>query len=305
MNRLAFVVPTKDRPDDLRTMLNSVRRQTRAVDQVIVVDGSDPPVKHVVDEFSDLALEYVTVFPPSLAKQRNAGMQQLRADITIAGYLDDDIELEADAVEKMLAYWDSAGPDLGGAVFNITNSPSARLVGMKQIFWLDSATPGRVLASGCVSILGCQKSDIETEWLCGGATLWRREIIDSYPYDEWYQGTGYLEDVDFSFRVREKYRLALVASARLAHYSRPVRPDRQYLLGKWQVVNRMHLVRKLRSRGLSPAKAWIASAAMACLNLAQGVLLFNGQALNRARGNIAGIISEVMGRREQIGGYLK
>lgn len=304
-NKVAFVVPTKDRPEDLRIMLRSVQQQSRAVDQLIVVDGSDPPVKHVVDEFPTLKVDYVQVLPPSLARQRNAGMQRLRSDITIAGYLDDDLELEANAVEMMLRYWDSAGDDLGGTVFNITNSPSPRLVAVKRHFWLDSHRPGRVLSSGCVSVLGFQPQDIETDWLCGGATLWRREIINTYPYDEWYQGTGYLEDVDFSFRVRERYRLVLVSSARLAHYSRPVRPDRQYLLGKWQVVNRMYLVRKLRHRGLSRSKAWVASVAMTLLNLAQALATLNVQALNRARGNLSGMVSELLGRQEQIGGYLK
>src|SRR5712691_8256306 len=104
MRKLAFVVPTKDRPDDLRRMLASLRAQTRPPDQLIVVDGSDPDVHDVVAEFSDLKADYVRVFPPSLARQRNAGMQQLRTDIALAGYLDDDVVLEPDAIEKMLAY---------------------------------------------------------------------------------------------------------------------------------------------------------------------------------------------------------
>ena len=36
---LAFVIPTKDRGEDLRRMLGSLVNQTRLPDQVIVVDG--------------------------------------------------------------------------------------------------------------------------------------------------------------------------------------------------------------------------------------------------------------------------
>ena len=37
--KLAYVVPTKDRPDDLRKLLESLAAQTRAPDQIVIVDG--------------------------------------------------------------------------------------------------------------------------------------------------------------------------------------------------------------------------------------------------------------------------
>lgn len=305
MRKLAFVVPTKDRPDDLRRMLASLRAQTLLPDQIIVVDGSDPDVRHVVAEFPDLKADYVRVFPPSLARQRNAGMQQLRADIALAGYLDDDVVLEPDAIEKMLAYWEHAPGDLGGTVFNITNTGPPNWVNVKRLFWLDHPAAGKVLPSGCTSILGNQRSDIETDWLCGGATVWTREVVERFPYDEWFQGTGYLEDVDYSYTVRGQYRLALVARARLAHYSPPVRKDGHRLLGKWQITNRMYFVRKHRTRGMSLHKAWVASFALLGLHLAHAVLRLDVNSFNRARGNVAGIVDEMLGRTQRVGGFLK
>jgi glycosyltransferase involved in cell wall biosynthesis len=304
-HRIAFVVPTKDRPDDLRKLLASLAAQTRRPDQVIVVDGSEPPVREVVEQAGALGVEYVREFPPSLARQRNAGMARLRADITLAGYLDDDIVLEPEAVQRMLEFWERARPDAGGAAFTITNNPQPRGLRFKQALGIDHARPGRVLPSGFVSSILPQPADLETEWLYGGATVWRREVIAAYSYDEWFVGTGYMEDVDFSCSVRDRYRLFVVAAARLAHYSRPVRADRQQLLGKWQVVNRMHVVRKHRARGLSAAAAWYASIGLFLVNLAAGLLHRRGEPLNRARGNAAGMVAELLGRREQLGGHLK
>jgi len=304
-HRIAFVVPTKDRPDDLRKMLASLGSQTRGPDQVIVVDGSEPPVRKVVEEASGLAVEYVREFPPSLARQRNAGMARLRADITLAGYLDDDIVLEPEAVQRMLEFWESAGADVGGAAFTITNNPQPQAMRVKQILGIDHLQPGRVLPSGFVSSILPQPDDLETQWLYGGATVWRREVIAAYPYDEWFVGTGYMEDIDFSCSVRDRYRLYVVARARLAHFSRPVRTDRQRLLGKWQVVNRMHVVRKHRARGLSVASAWYSSFGLFFMNVAAAVLRRRRDPWNRARGNAAGMLSELLGRREQIGGHLK
>ena len=55
------------------------------------------------------------VLPPSLTKQRNEGIKALDKDITLAGYLDDDILLEQDAVEAMLRFWEYCADDIGGS----------------------------------------------------------------------------------------------------------------------------------------------------------------------------------------------
>ncbi len=305
MHKLAFVIPTKDRPNDMRVMLTSLSRQTLLPNQIIVVDGSNPDIQSVINEFPQLHIDYVRVYPPSLAKQRNEGMKKIKPEITLAGYLDDDVELQPNAVASMMNYWEKSAPDLGGTCFNIVNTDPARWTKVKSVFGIDGSIPGKVFPSGCVSILGYQSEDIETDWLCGGATIWRREIIENYPYDEWFKGTGFLEDVDYSFNVREKYRLALVASAKLSHYSPPIRSDRHFLLGKWQIVNRMYFVRKYRMRGLSISKAWIANFGMLYLRLIQALLKRDRNSWNQFRGHAAGIWSEIRGKNEQIGGFLK
>ncbi len=286
-------------------MLASLRAQTRQPHQIIVVDGSEQPVEDVVESFGDLAVEYVRCVPPSLARQRNAGMARLAPEISIAGYLDDDVVLERDAFERMLAFWEAAGTDIGGAAFNIANNPPPRVIALKQLFGIDSRKPGRVLASGFPSSIPPQVERIETDWLFGGATVWRRHVIDEFAYDEWFIGTGFMEDIDYSFNVRGRYRLWLVAEARLAHYSRPVRPDRQYLLGWWQVVNRMYFVSKYRHRGMSVARAWWATLGLIVLNTLAAVSRRSVQHWNRARGNVAGLVSVLMRRNPQIGGHLK
>ena len=162
-HRIAFVVPTKDRPDDLRKMLASLAQQTRRPDQIVVVDGSDPPVREVVEEFGLLPIEYVRVFPPSLARQRNAGMARLGGDITLGGYLDDDLVLEPQAVHRMVEFWQAAGLDVGGAAFTISNNPPPGALRLKQLFGIDDARPGRMLRSGFASSITPQHADIETD----------------------------------------------------------------------------------------------------------------------------------------------
>jgi GT2 family glycosyltransferase len=286
-------------------MLASLAAQTYKADQVIVVDGSEQSVEHVAASFPDLRLEYVRCVPPSLARQRNAGMARLAPHITVAGYLDDDVVLQPDAIERMFAFWQAAGDDVGGAGFNIVNNPAPKIIVLKRLFEIDARAPGRVLPSGFPTSIPVQSARIETDWLFGGATLWRREVIDAFAYDEWFIGTGFMEDIDFSFNVRGRYRLVLVAEARLAHYSHPVRPDRQYLLGWWQVVNRMYFVRKYRHRGMSLPRAWWATTGLILLNILAALWRRSLQHWNRARGNMAGLFCVLTGRNAQVGGHLK
>ena len=42
--KIRFIIPTKDRPDDIRSMLNSLALQTRKPDPVIIIDAGTQPL---------------------------------------------------------------------------------------------------------------------------------------------------------------------------------------------------------------------------------------------------------------------
>ncbi len=135
-HKIAFVVPTMDRKEDICFMLKSIERQTVLPNQIIIVDGGYNPIPDIVNEFSKLNIDYIRVFPPSLARQKNEGVKIINDNITLVGFLDDDLELCPDAIEKMIAFWDNAPSTYGGAAFAITNSD--RKVGaVRKLFGMD------------------------------------------------------------------------------------------------------------------------------------------------------------------------
>jgi len=167
-NKIAFVVPTKDRPDDLRRMLKSIQAQSVHPDQLIIVDGSTVPMENLSEEFPDLTVEYVRVYPPSLSRQRNAGMERLSASITLAGYLDDDLVLEEGALEAMLSYWEQAGADVGGAVFNIIDVRRPYGTWLKWLFLMDCWRRGAILRSGYHTMICPVSETTYVQWIFGG-----------------------------------------------------------------------------------------------------------------------------------------
>jgi glycosyltransferase involved in cell wall biosynthesis len=302
---MAYVVPTKDRPDDLRKLLASLARQTVRPAQVVIVDGSDPPVDAVCAEFPDLPLTYVRVFPPSLARQRNAGMAALGDGVEIAGYLDDDLELAEDATERMAAFWAAAGPGVGGAAFTIVNQPLAHplLSLFSRAFLMSGPGQGRVLSSGFATPITPRAETLRTDWLYGGATLWRRGVVARHAYDEWYIGHGFLEDLDYSHRVSRTDELYVVADARCWHWPRPVAGRRNVALGRQQVVNRVYFVRKA-ARFSGPALAWALTGQL-LRNLAEPLKDRDAAGLYRAWGNLLGLADVLRGRLGPVAGIWK
>lgn len=100
---VSIVIPTCNRPEDLRRCLASVsaQRGNRPVD-VIVVDnrpGAASPTPAVVAEFTDVAL--IEESKPGLSYARNAGFAAAAGDIIVA--IDDDVIVPEGWLERLVA----------------------------------------------------------------------------------------------------------------------------------------------------------------------------------------------------------
>lgn len=286
---IGYVVPTKDRPDDLRKLLISLANQSVLPEQIVIVDGSDEPVVDLVAEFDDLPLTYVREYPPSLARQRNAGIAALHQKISIAGYLDDDLELAPDATEKIQAFWAGSAQEVGGAAFTILNQPVRGRIPslLSEFFLLNSQSQGKVLPSGFASSISPRGETLATDWLYGGATLWRRAVFETYHYDEWYVGHGYLEDLDYSHRVAQDYELYVVADAHCWHWPSPIRMAQNEILGVQQILNRVYFFRKI-GRFNRAAFLW-AMCGQSIKNLLETPISFSPAGWLRFKGNLRGL----------------
>jgi glycosyltransferase involved in cell wall biosynthesis len=295
---ICFIVPTKDRPGDLRRMLASLAAESHLPDRIIVVDSSAAPVDRIVDGFRGrLSIDYLHHQPPSASGQRNAGIAAAPDDIDLIGFLDDDAILEPDALERMLAFWEKAPADLGGAACNMVNHPARAFSRLKRwkivrALGVYDDEPGRVTPSGWHTTTGCVSKDTYVDWISSCAVFWRSEILKTSRFDEFFSGYSYLEDLDFSYTVRRHWRLAVVADARYRHYPSPVRHLHQYGFGKTEVRNRLYFVKK---HGLSYPKCWLGLVTRMGISLFDAGARLDPGSLRRALGNCAGMATEVRG----------
>ncbi len=132
MMRLAFVVATKDRPEELRRLWRSLLAQTRRPDEVVVVDASAAPSPPAGPRTEPPLLRYIMSPVASAARQRNIGIDAVGPGVEFIGFLDDDAVLEERAVEEMLGLFAAFGPEVGGAAFNMANHPPLDLAELKR-----------------------------------------------------------------------------------------------------------------------------------------------------------------------------
>lgn len=234
----AIVVITKNRIDKLFRLLASLEQQTVSPEQLILVNAGKYSIYTQLVGHINIPLTYIdNSHPTSLSQDKNKALHYLKPHITNVCFLDDDLVLEAEALERMLKFLETA-PEVAGASFNIVDKPDIKPSWYRRLFLLDSSQRGRVLASGHHTGFNTNNDTLFAQWLPGGCTMWRRAILHRFPFDEWYQGAGYWEDVDHSYTIGNHYKLAVVSSARIWHCPEG---GSSGFSGQWHFVNKHHL----------------------------------------------------------------
>lgn len=285
------MIATKDRPKEILAVLKSLENQSKRPNEVIIVDGGTRPRSENAFCSFKFPVKYFRYFPPSAARQRNAGIKAVYSEANLVGFLDDDILLDYNALERMLAFWEGASEDTGGASFNLVNHPSLLAPKIKYSYFakklnLYSKKPGKVLRSGFQTIVGTVEKTTEVEWIPSTAAVWRRRVLASDHFDEWYEASSYLEDLEFSYRLAKFYRLAVVADARYFHYPAHGGRENCYIFGKREVLNRLYFVRKYPELSIF----YCFFALLLRMSLTLYLFFRNGDVhfLQRILGNIAG-----------------
>ena len=292
-HRISMVVATKDRPDDLRRLLESLRQQTATPPGIIIVDASRESVESVVTAFPELLAAYVRHWPPSAAAQRNAGIRACDPSTTLIGFADDDTIFEPDSFAAMLRFWESAGEDVLGASFNILNYrlPGGQSLKRSRIsarLGLYPAKLGGVAPSGWQSVFGKVSQTQFVEWLPSTAAVWRRDVLDRYVFDEYFDTYSYVEDVDLSYSIGRNGRLAIVAEAGYSHFPSAGGRVSPRQFGRLEVRNRLYFVRK---HGLSLPRCFLGIGIRLVMTLVAALPFRDRRMLARAVGNVEGLLA--------------
>jgi GT2 family glycosyltransferase len=146
-------------------------------------------------------------------------------------------------------------------------------------------------------MIGCPTETITVEWLPTTASVWRRRVFEGHRFDERFRGYSYLEDLDFSYRVGRDFRLAVVASARFAHWPAPAGRGNDFQFGRREVKARLYFVAK--HAGLSRLACLEALALRFGISLVAMVRDRRLAFARRAFGNLVGL-AECLAQRDAL-----
>lgn len=130
--KISAVIPTRNRPDSLKRLLQSFQQQLLQAVEIIIVDASDDTSYHeaLQKAFSDLPLAFIKSDFRSVCIQRNMGIK--RASNEWIFLCDDDIEMPTDYLEKLSGYL--TGHSECGAV-------AGRCLQLENGIWSDQYPP--------------------------------------------------------------------------------------------------------------------------------------------------------------------
>ena len=259
MTRLtvAAIIPTKNRPGLLASIVERLLAQTATIDELVIVDQSDTDEGRVAVR---RALEAVPASRrPALdhvwdreingaAAARNVAFDRARSDVLLC--VDDDMEPGPDAIERLLAHL-AAEPKLAAVTPVITNYEAPALPHrlVSQMFFRGPFRDDRqpVYWRGA----GQRERLVDVGMLGAGMIAIRRTALVDIRFDARYRGASLGEDLDLSWALRARGgTLAIATDAHVIHRKapRPASRHEEAMLASWGFVYAKHQPKTLANR---------------------------------------------------------
>ena len=216
-NEVAIIIPTKDRLIQLEALLNSLEAQREQIGQIIIADGGKNARTIVLKFKQVLPIIYIDCPVKGQIAQRNYALTYVKKNYKLIAYLDDDLQLDKLAFSKILDYYNSFSKKPAGISFNITNLKAQTNSLFRHFFLMPLIPIGKVHRSGYNSPLTNIKISLEVDWLLGGATLWRRDILQNYKLMPVDLSWAVCEDLIFSYPISKHEKLYVCAEAKTLH----------------------------------------------------------------------------------------
>ncbi len=230
----SVIIPTKNRPKQLKTLFRSLINQKRLPDQIIIIDQSEED-KVEKSTFLEFKNKFKLGFNYIHNKEIKGLVEAKHSAIPINNcnyitFLDDDIVLEPNYLHEIERALDQF-PDMIGVSGFIQNYPSdyflKRLIYRITHFGNFKDNRMSVIKSIKVSSSNPKKVDV----LSGGLSTWKKDVFNTISFDTKNKFHAY-EDKEFSMRVKKKFSqsLFIIPRARLSHYHSEL--NRQNLLDR-------------------------------------------------------------------------
>lgn len=208
---VSVIIPTKNRATDLARTIETLLQQSVQPLELILVDQSASPTFTRRLPFPLVCIHDPTISGASVA--RNVAMDNARGDIWL--FLDDDVLLEADFIEQILAAYAPGVSGVSGIITNYTSPPLKRRL-WEAIFQLGPFRDERQRIYRTAERLRVARP-IRVRKFTGALMSFRASAIHRHRFDPNLTGASPGEDIDFCSGLAKGSVLLIAPRARLIH----------------------------------------------------------------------------------------
>ena len=216
---VSVIIPTKNRSADLARTIETLLQQTVQPLELIIVDQSAEPTFTRKIKIPTVCIHDPTL--TGLTAARNTSMKVARGDIWL--FLDDDVLLEPDFIEKILEAYDTNVTGVSGIITNYS-TPA-----LKQHLWevIFQVGPFRDERQHVYRDAGrlLEAEPIRVRQLGGGLMSFRSSEIRNQLFDTNLTGACPGEDIEFCAGLPKECVLRIAPKARLIHDRSPESRD--------------------------------------------------------------------------------
>jgi GT2 family glycosyltransferase len=229
---IAVVVATTGRPRTSRLTIDRLARQSRPPDRVLAVGVTPADLA----ELGDAAIPVESYFAPrGLCSQRNRGLAILGGDCDLVVFFDDDY-LAADSFLENAEWLFLQYPDIVGATGRVlADGANGRGIGFEE---------AEAILAAESQVTDRDRVTRPKRGLYGCNMVFRTAAIGDQKFDENLPLYGWQEDVDFSYRLRNRGRRVQCDALRGVHMGEKIGRTSGRRLGYSQIANPLYLLGK-------------------------------------------------------------
>lgn len=323
--KLSLIICTYMRPHALCVLLDSVAKQIKIPDEILIIDGSlNNKTKEILikkNYIFNLHYHMVEEEDRGLTKQRNYGVMRVDSTIDIIAFLDDDIKLENDYFLELEKPYinDETVVGVGGCTTNEVqwHKESEESKNNNKLFSIDgfyrkeslryririalglvpSSQPGLISTYSherSVGFLPPSGLWYEVDFMKGGISSFKKSIFNKIGFSTYFEGYGLYEDKDFTLRAGKIAKLIVNTNAKLQHLHDPSGRPNKFTYGKMVIRNGWYVWRVATPEpGINGVLKWYLNANLLTLirSLNSIVGPNNLEALTETIGRIYGLIT--------------
>ncbi len=246
---ITIIIPTRNRYHKLIKTISYLSKNSFFFKELIIIDSSDNRKiykKHLKKKFKNLNLKFF-FSKPSISLQRNIGLRKVKKKTDYIMFLDDDIKFEKNSLRIMKNFL-IKNKVYFGIGFNLIvkdNNRYLEKIKRSRLFKFlgvyDDAK-GKVTLSGWHTKAINLKNDTLVEWLSTQAVIYKYNIIKKNRFNLDYGTYSYLEDLDFSYKIKKK----LIIHSKAKYSSNNIVKRNKFKFGQKEIINRFIFVKKFK-----------------------------------------------------------